>query len=123
MGKCLKCGVKYCNCPSDGYCDKCLGVMFGETAKTNMPVRQPNASTGNCKFTRKILEHYQTVLSCLSKKPAAMSKLQLNQNDLATYLSYNQSALNIDNDYCRYSRMLDKITPIVQNALAQGLCQ
>lgn len=123
MGNCLRCGVKYCNCPSDGYCDKCLGIMFGESSGKQITPRQPNETTPNCKYTRKILDNYFNVLTCISKNPASISKLGLTATNVNYYLSYTKSGLNIDSDYCRFSKVLDAVTPIVQNALAQDLCR
>jgi hypothetical protein len=112
MGNCLKCGVKYCDCPADGYCDKCLNNMFSNG--------NPNTA---CKYTQRILNHYSNILVCLKSNPNSIHRLGLTLTDVSTYHSYVLSALNFPNNYCQYEKILNKLTPVIQLANSLGLCQ
>ncbi len=115
MANCIKCGIYYCNCEVDGYCDKCLGVLWAESGN-NQP------GNPNCKYTEAILKNYESVLECLKQNPDKATRLNANEH-IDVYLSYVKSALNKPSNYCQFEKILDSITPIIHNAIAFGICQ
>lgn len=107
MGKCIKCGVIYCDCPSDGICPSCEVAAFS----TNAP-----SSTQNCEYSRETLLEWDKILSC------ALTDPKQDIRAINVHLGYVRSSLNIHNDYCRFRPQLQSAELAIQNLLLQGVC-
>lgn len=102
MGKCVKCGVQYCDCPSDGICSNCQYP----------PIQRNENETGQrCEYSVETLQQWDAIISC------AMNKELMDRKVLNVHLGYIRSELSITNSQCRFRKNLQEAELVVMNLL------
>jgi hypothetical protein len=116
MGKCIYCGVKYCDCNTDGVCGNCaIGVNSGVTL-TNEQIMNSASYQNNvsiCGRTLDDLQRLKNKMDC-AVASAAFVQLGFDTAKINTIQSYILSAWNYRSDPCLFNRQLSEVESAVQ---------
>jgi hypothetical protein len=120
MGKCIRCGVQYCNCPTDGICPNCTEKEYEErTGKKVVPVSYIQ-SNPKCGYT---VDKLQVLKERCEGSSASLTylKIGMTQPQMNDLLSYILSAWNYRSNPCMFINDLARIESFVQLLDVAGL--
>jgi hypothetical protein len=115
MGRCIRCGKIYCNCPTDGICNECALKMSQSSSTTQIATNNP------CGITVEDIDKWKVRVECMLSSGAGQA-IGLGYVQVNTMYSYVLSMWNYRNTPCMFSQFIPQIQSFMQLLDINNLC-